>query len=100
MKLFGKRDAFPFKIVRMPDKSSNIPSKIFNSSIGAEILRIARITSNFDSFISSCRALIQRMLAQGACKAGIKAIIKKVHGKHDILKAFENNSTLFTNKLL
>lgn len=41
--LYDKRDAFPFKIVWMPDKHSNIPSKIFSSCIGAETLRIARI---------------------------------------------------------
>ena len=26
--LFDERDSFPFSIVRMPDKSSNIPSSI------------------------------------------------------------------------
>ena len=26
--LFDKRDSFPFSIVRMPDKSSNVPSSI------------------------------------------------------------------------
>ena len=100
MKLFDKRDAFPFNIVRMPDKRSSILSKIFNSSIGAEILRIARISSNFDSFCTSCRVLIQRMLMQGACKAGIRSVIKKLHGRHDILKSFEHNSTLFINQLV
>ena len=100
MKLFDKRDAFPFKTVRIPDKRSNIPSKIFNSSIGAEVLRIARTSSNFDSFYTSCRALIQFMLMQGACKAGIRSVIKKLHGRHDILKSFEHNSTLFINQLV
>ena len=41
--LYDKRDAFPFQIVRMPHKSSNIPSRFFYSSIGAEVLRIANV---------------------------------------------------------
>ena len=36
IKLFDKRDAFPFSIVRMPFYSSNIPSSIFYASIGAD----------------------------------------------------------------
>ena len=51
--LFDKRDNFPFNIVRMPFSSSNMPSKIFYSTIGAEILRIARATTKTDDFITS-----------------------------------------------
>ena len=48
--LFNKRDAFNFTIMCMPYASSNMPSFIFYSSLGAEILRIARATSNVESF--------------------------------------------------
>ena len=41
---YDKRDAFPFSIVQLPFVCSNMPSKIFYSSIFAEILRIS-ITS-------------------------------------------------------
>ena len=51
--LFDKRDDFPFSIVRMPFRTNNIPSKIFYSSIGAEVLRIARTTSNNVDFLHS-----------------------------------------------
>ena len=44
--LFNKRDSFPFSIVRMPDKSSNVPSGIVYSAIGTESLRIARASNN------------------------------------------------------
>ena len=43
-KLFDKRDAFPFFIVRMPNKSSNILSTTFYGAIMLEFLRIARNT--------------------------------------------------------
>ena len=38
--LFDKRDSFLFNIVRIPEKSSNVPSNIFYMSIGAKCLRI------------------------------------------------------------
>ena len=43
-KLYDKRDGFNFSIVRLPYKYSNIPSKIFYSTIFAESLRICRAT--------------------------------------------------------
>ena len=48
--LFDKRDSFPFSIVRMPDKSSNVPASIVYSAIVAESLRIARASNNPESF--------------------------------------------------
>ena len=99
-KLYDKREAFPFKIVRMPDRRANIPSKIFDSCIGAETLRIARISSSPESFVDSCQSLFERMLRQGASKAGIRTILKKMYGRHDILRTFGDNSNLFVNQLL
>ena len=63
--LFDKRDSFPFSIVRMPDKSSNVPSSIVHSPTGAESLRIARASNNFESFSAAVKPLIARMSRQG-----------------------------------
>ena len=62
---FNKRDSFPFSIVRMPDKSSNAPSSIVYSAIGAESLRIARASNNPESFSTAIKPLIARMSRQG-----------------------------------
>ena len=74
-KLFDKRDAFPFFIVRMPQLSSNIPSFIFYGSIFSEILRIARCTLLFSDFKPKIQELFERMLNQGASK---KSFIKQM----------------------
>ena len=66
IKLFDKRDAFPFSIVRLPFASSNIPNNMFYSSLCAEILRIGRICSNLDNFIISAKPVIDRAFTQGA----------------------------------
>ena len=80
--LFDKRDAFPFSIVRMPYKDSNIPSSIFYSAIGAEVLRIARVSTNSYKFMNSVSPLITRMGKQGAKVCRIKSTLKKFFNKH------------------
>ena len=62
--LFGKRDSFPFSIVRMLDKSSNVPSSIVYSAIGVESLRIARASNNPESLSTAIKPLIARMSRQ------------------------------------
>ena len=59
MKLFDKRDDFPFAIVRMPFASSNMPTSMFYGSIGAEILRVGRVSSSTENFIFSSKILVQ-----------------------------------------
>ena len=80
--LFDKRDGFPFAIVRMPYRSSNIPSNMFYSSIGAETLRIARASNNPDCFSLSIKPLVIRMLKQGACKEKLNNVLCKFFNKH------------------
>ena len=76
-KLFDKRDAFPFSIVRMPHADSNIPSCIFYSSIFSEILRIARSTLLFEDLAPRISELFSRMRKQGACDRYLKKQIVK-----------------------
>ena len=63
--LFDKRDSFPFSIVRMPDKSSNLPSSIVYSAICAESLRIARASNSPETFSTVIEPLIARMRGRG-----------------------------------
>ena len=94
LKLFDKRDAFAFDIVRMPHAHSNIPSKMFYSSLGAELLRIARATTKTESFSSSSNKLISRMTKQGGKGPRIINAINKIFGRH-----CEDFSHLFSSAL-
>ena len=76
-KLYDKRDAFPFFIVRMPHRDSNIPSKIFYSSIYSEILRISRCTFFLEDMTPRIAELFMRMKNQGAKESFLKKQIKK-----------------------
>ena len=64
-KLYDKRDAFPFSIVRMPFLCSNIPRNTFYSALVGEFLRIARATLNLSDFELKSKDLLNRMLNQG-----------------------------------
>ena len=80
--LFDKRDSFPFSIVRMPDKSSNVPSSIVYSAIGHESLRIARASNSPKSFSTAIKPLIARMNKQGVSIGKINSSILIFFNKH------------------
>ena len=66
----------------MPYTSSNMPSTIFYSSLGSEILCIARATSNVESFTEASKILIIRVVKQGAVISKVQAVLKKFFGRH------------------
>ena len=82
LKLYDKRDAFPFSIVRLPYLSSNIPSRIFYASVSGELLRIARCTSETAEFKLSCKTLINRVIKQGAKPMLLKRTLNKTFNNH------------------
>ena len=75
--LFDKRGYFPFSIVRIPGKSSNIPYSIVYYAIGSESLRIARANNNPESFSTAIKPLIARMRRQGVSIGKIKRFFLK-----------------------
>ena len=81
-KLFDKRDAFPFSIVRMPHRESNIPESIFYSALAGEFLRISRSSMLMEDLVSSSKELVVRMKNQGGKDARISRVLRKVAAKH------------------
>ena len=81
-RLYDKRHAFHFSVVRMPYKCSNMPYKMFYSTISAEVLRICSATSNYSFFLDSVKKLISRMSKQGANTVGIKKVVTKMMFRH------------------
>ena len=81
-KLYDKRDAFPFSIVRMPHITSNIPQSIFYSALVGEFLRIARSTLKFNDFTPKAKNLIERMKRQGAVTRTSQRFLRKIIDNH------------------
>ena len=70
--LYDKRNSYNFNIVRVPYKSSNIPSSMFFETISAEILRICRATSSAVQFIKTSKVFLYRLLSNDADLLGVK----------------------------
>ena len=100
MCLFDKRDSFPFSIVRMPFRKSNIPTNTFYSTVGSEVLRIGRATSSVDAFLKLTTSFLSRMTKQGAEHAPLIKVLKKMYGRHDVLHKFATNAKTFSNLLI
>ena len=81
-KLFDKRDAFPFFIVRMPYLCSNIPSFIFYGTFMSEVLRIARNTLLYEDFKPKASSLFNRMINQGGNKLKLASTLSKLVNNH------------------
>ena len=99
-KLFDKRDAFPFFIVRMPHLSSNIPSSTFYGSVFSEFLRIARCTLYFDDFIPRASELYYRMKPQGGkCQLLLKQIQNACLRYPQVFGKYSKTSLEIANKI-
>ena len=83
-KLFDKRDHFGFNITRLPYRDSNIPNRMFYSSIAAESLRIFRASSTSHNAVQSVKTLVTRMINQGAIVVQMKNSIVKMINRHGI----------------
>ena len=68
----------------MPHKSSNIPSNMFYSSVGAETLRIARAINSANPFFNSVKPLQSRMLNKGAEKQILFNVLCKFYNRHQV----------------
>ena len=100
-KLYDKRDAFPFSIVRMPYLDSNIPENIFYSSFVGEFLRIARSTLLFDDLRETSTVFIQRMRAQGATDEKLDRSLRKIITRHfSVFSRFQLTLNMLVARLL
>ena len=100
IKLYDKRNSFPFSIVRLPFSSSNIPSAIFYNCVGAEILRIGRVSSTLEYFKSDGKELLDRAVRQGGKKIKLERLLRKVYGRHQVLRKFHTNAKKFSDCLI
>ena len=88
------RDSFPSSIVRILDKSINIPFSTVYAVIGSESLRIAREINNPESFSTAMKPLIARISRQRVSVEKINSAILKTFNKHQgVVRKLEVLST-------
>ena len=85
----------------MPYGFSNMSSKIFYSSLGAEILRIGRTTHNVQSFKLSAKKITERMINQGATDKKIQHCLQKTFGCHfEVFRSYAPTCNNFVDKIM
>ena len=100
-KLYDKRDDFPITIVRLPHRTSTIPSTMFYSSFGAEVLRIARVTSSLDTFCPSLTLLVARIKEQGGRAKRMRRVLGRTYAKHpDSFQHLLNDPTILLSVVI
>ena len=98
---YDKRDDFAFFIVRMPHLTSNIPSEMFYSAFGTEILQTARATSKLKRFYKTSENSIPRMTKQGGDIDVFTRTLTKTHGRYfQAFRKFYHTSKEFVNPLI
>ena len=64
------------------DIQCNIMSNMFYFSFGADILRIARVSSSTENFVTAARALVIRITRQGGIVDRMKRVLGKIYANH------------------
>ena len=82
LKLYDKRDDFNFPIVNFPFLSSNIPASSAYGVYVSQLIRYARASSEYRSFLHRGKLLTKKLLTQGYCKPRLIKTIKKLYGCH------------------
>ena len=98
LRLHLKPGLFPLSILRILYLSSNVPSKIFYASLGAEALRR---NSNLNTFKSSGKAHISGTIVQRASFKSLEQCLCKVNGRSfDIFVTVADTYKKFRNCFL
>ena len=79
LKLYDKRDDFNFPIVNFPFLSSNIPASPAYGVYVSQLIRYARASSEYRSFLHRGKLLTNKLLTQGYCKPRLIKTIKKFY---------------------
>ena len=64
-KMYNKTDDFDSEVISFPFPESNIHSNITYSAFFSQLLRYARICSNYIDFKNRCKILSQKLISRG-----------------------------------
>ena len=87
------RDAFSFSVVCMPHLDNNIPSNIYNASMGSEILKFPVTTSDINTFVTLSLRFIKRIQKQRSKHRSILSMLNKIFGKPTLFNVFGDTDT-------
>ena len=83
-------------LVHMPHLGSNIPSNIYYASIGSEVSKFARTTSNINNFVTLSNRLLKKMQKEGSKHRSTISMLHKIFGKRfTVFNIFEYTAVNF-----
>ena len=99
--LYDKKNSYNFNVVRFPNKSINIPSKIFFATISSEILGICRATSSVAQLTKTSKIFLHQMFRQGTDSLGVKKVLVKMINRHALqFEKYNTNNRYLIQELL
>ena len=85
LKTYDKRDDFNFEIVNFPFLDGEVPRSPSYGVYISQLIRFARVCSNFDDFNNRKLFLIAKLLKQGYRYHNIRKAFSKFYYRHSVL---------------
>ena len=90
VKVYDKRDDFPFHIVQFSGKGSNVPRSTVLGVFLSQIIRYFRICSDIDGFAERLTNIVDKFVNLGFKKELLKSRFKSISKKHDFSYKYSN----------
>ena len=94
VKLFDKRDDFPFSIVQFNPNNSNMSYSTSYGVFGSQIIRYFRICNGFESFMEYVCKLVTIFIGLGYNRAILKTKFSRMYERHKFCEKFPESVTL------
>jgi hypothetical protein len=97
-KISAKRDDLNFKIINFPNMCSNIPASPAYGVYISQLIRYARVSSNYSDFLKCHLYLRNRLLDQDHKKnRRIRSLIKFIFRYQDLVEKYSVSAETITN---
>ena len=90
VKVYDKRDDFPFHIVQFSGKGSNVPRSTVLGVFLSQIIRYFRICSDIDGFGDRLTNIVDKFVNLGFKKELLKSRFNSISKKHDFSYKYSN----------
>jgi hypothetical protein len=97
-KIYDKRDDFNFKIINFPNMCNNIPASPAYGVYILQLIRYARVSSNYSDFLKRHLHLRNRLLGQGYEKIRlIRSLEKLIFRYQDLVEIYSVSTEKIIN---
>ena len=88
IKIYDKRNDFNFKIINFPNMCSNIPASPAYGAYISQLIRYARVSSNYSDFLKLHLHLRNRLLTRAIKRLALVDLLKSLYSDTMILSKY------------